>query len=349
MLAAYAIVQACGIPIYLITGSREVRIEGEPTTTEWILLGVIIAIIPLAALTGWLVSRLPHNRIRTATATTVVIVAVVAGVFNAGLQQLPEMAVVVAVVLILTGCGVGSVLGWAIRMTLSHLAMVGTMAVRSLPVVLLIALMFFNTYAWLMAATVSQQRLWLAMLFLVTISEAFVISGTLDQVRPMLRSTATLPRDSDRLVDTPFAAMPDPADSPPLTRTERFNVVFVLVASQLVEILTVALVISAIFFVLGLILLSPPVLAEWTHNGSSDGTLLGVTLPVPQALIHISLFLVALGFMYIGARAVGGGEYRSTFLDPLIDDLRTTLIARNRYRGAVAAAEWDVDVTAVSD
>ena len=43
--------------------------------------------------------------------------------------------------------------------------------------------------------------------------------------------------------------------------------------------------------------------------------------------------------MYISARAVGDGEYRSTFLDPLIDDLHTTLTARNRYRTADAVAD----------
>ena len=42
--------------------------------------------------------------------------------------------------------------------------------------------------------------------------------------------------------------------------------------------------------------------------------------------------------MYISARAVGDGEYRAMFLDPLVDDLHTTLIARNRYRNAAAAA-----------
>lgn len=72
---------------------------------------------------------------------------------------------------------------------------------------------------------------------------------------------------------------------------------------------------------LGLILLSPELLAEWTRNGSSDGTLLGMTIAVPQALMHVTLFLAALTFMYVSARAVGDGEYRSQFLDPLIDDL----------------------------
>lgn len=117
-----------------------------------------------------------------------------------------------------------------------------------------------------------------------------------------------------------------------MTRIERVNVVFVLVASQVLQVLMVAIVTGLIFFVLGLILLSPALLAEWTRNGSSDGYLLGMTLPVPQALIQISMFLGALTFMYISARAVGDGDYRAEFLDPLIQDLRVTLDARDRYR-----------------
>ena len=99
----------------------------------------------------------------------------------------------------------------------------------------------------------------------------------------------------------------------------------------------VAVVTAAIFFVLGLLVLSPEILAAWTTNGSDQGTWFGMTLPVPQPLIHVTMFLAALTFMYVSARAVGDGEYRTQFLDPLIDDLRLTLVARNRYRAAVAA------------
>ena len=49
------------------------------------------------------------------------------------------------------------------------------------------------------------------------------------------------------------------------------------------------------------------------------------------------MFLSALTFMYLAARAVGDKEYRAQFLDPLIDDLRLTLVARDRYRTATAA------------
>jgi hypothetical protein len=37
--------------------------------------------------------------------------------------------------------------------------------------------------------------------------------------------------------------------------------------------------------------------------------------------------------MYVSARAAGDAEYQSQFLDPLVDDLKVTLLARNRYLG----------------
>jgi hypothetical protein len=349
VLAAYATTEGCELAIWVITGDRNVDIVGNPTAVEWGLLAILGAMLPLAAVAGWLVSRLSGSRSRTVVAAIAVAFATMTGTVETGPIHVLRIAVLVALVLLLTASGVGAVFAWAVRMMLSHLAAVGSMAVRALPVVLLTVLVFLNPYVWLMAATISQQRLWLALAFLVAIAAAFVVSGSLERVRPMLRTTTAPPHDCGRLAGTPFADLPDPPVSPRLNRAERLNVVFVLATSQLVQILVVAAVIAAIFFVLGLILLSEPLLAEWTHNkGSTHGTLLMMTVPVPQPLINTCLFLVALAFMYIGARAVGDGEYRSTFLDPLIDDLHTTLIARNRYRGAVAAAR-QVDAAHPSD
>ena len=62
-----------------------------------------------------------------------------------------------------------------------------------------------------------------------------------------------------------------------------------------------------------------------------------MTIPVPQALIQVTMFLAALTFMYVSAKSAGDGEYRKQFLDPLSDDLQLTLVARNRYRAAVPA------------
>ncbi|OBH07930.1 hypothetical protein A5696_21515 [Mycobacterium sp. E2699] len=350
VLAAYATLQACVLPIYLITGGHDVEITGQPTGPELVVLSIIGLALPLMAVFGWLVSRSRSGRIRAGIATIAALVVACVGLTVGGPGELAQEAVVVAAVLTLTGCGVGSVVGWAVRMTLSHLATVGALVVRALPVVLLTALVFFNTYVWIMAKTISGQRLGLAIAFLLSIAVAFVVSATWERARPALGSTmSVLPNDSERLAGTPFADMPDAPDCAPLTRAERLNVVFVLAVSQLAQILVVAVVTATIYLVLGLIVLTPALLNEWTHTYKSTATVLGFTLPVPDSLIHMTLFLGALTFMYISARAAGDAEYRATFLDPLIDDLHATLIARNRYRGAVALSACEVDATSGGD
>jgi len=148
-------------------------------------------------------------------------------------------------------------------------------------------------------------------------------------------ATASAPHDdAARLAGTPFAAIPDPPVNDALTRGERFNVVLVLAAAQITHLLMVAISTAAIYFILGLMVLSPAVLARWTVDGRSDGTVLGMTIPVPQSLIHMTLILAALTFMYVSARSVADDEFKSRFLDPLIEDLHVTLVARNRYRGS---------------
>jgi hypothetical protein len=174
--------------------------------------------------------------------------------------------------------------------------------------------------------------------FLVGIAAAFVVSATAERVKPMLRSSSPAPEDAERLAGTPFETMADPPGRPRLTRAERVNVVFVLAASQLAQIAVVAALTAGIYVLLGLIVLTPALLKEWVHTTDFDATMLGLTVPVPDSLIHLCLFLGALTFMYISARAAGDDDYRSNFVDPLIGDLHATLTARNRYRNRMANA-----------
>lgn len=340
-LAAFAVFMVNSAIVVLVTGKHTINIEGEPTRAEWFILAMIVLVLPIAAAVGWLVSRISTVRGRTIASTVAVAAAIGGGIIGGPSPNvwadLVFEAIVIGVIVVLTASGAGSILGWNARMTLSHLAAAGSLIIRALPVLLLTFLVFFNSPVWLMASIVSRGRLWLALAFLSGIAAAFVGAVTVDRFRPILTAQDPLEGHSGRLAGTPFETMPDPARIQPLRRAERLNVMFVLAASQLAQILVVAAVTSLLFFVLGLILLSPELLAAWTRNGSSDGMLLGMTIPVPQALIQITMFLGALTFMYISARAVGDAEYRTRYLDPLIDDLQLTLTARNRYRAAVSA------------
>ena len=78
---------------------------------------------------------------------------------------------------------------------------------------------------------------------------------------------------------------------------------FVVAASQLGQVLTVALTTGAIFFVLGLILVSP----GWTPGLAAPGAPTGSSghdLADPDALIQTSMLLSAITFMYLSAKAV---------------------------------------------
>lgn len=347
-LAALAVIAANSIVIVAISGQHTVDIAGRPDLAQSFVLGLLALALPAAALGGWLVSKIDSPARRSA-ASTVALLVIGLAVLIGGPGQRPTVnlvvfGVAVGVILVLTATGVGSILGWVGELTLSNLAATAGMFVRALPVVLLTFLVFFNTYVWLMTSLISRGRLWLGMAFLILVAGSFLVSTTLDKVRPLLSGAASLeelgPEDADDLAGSPFAGVADPPTSDPLSVGERANTVFVVAASQLVHVMTVAAMTGTVFFVLGMILVSPAVLDAWTRgNGRPDGELLGMTLPIPDSLIQTTMLLSAITFMYLAAKVVTDTQYRVQFLDPMLADLRTTLLARNRYR----ASQWEHD------
>jgi len=338
-LAGLATIALNSVVIVAISGQHTVDIAGRPDLTESVVLGLLAFAPVLAVLIGWLVSGIESPARRSAVATAALAVIALGGLFG-GPSQRPLanwvlFGVAVALILVLTATGVGSILGWICELTLSNLAATAGMFVRALPVVLLTFLVFFNTYVWLMTSLISRGRLWLGMGFLFLVAGSFLVSITLEKVRPLLAGGEVSAQDDSDLVGTPFAGLPDPTVSEPLSIPERANTVFVVAASQLVHVFTVAAMTGTVFFVLGMILVSPPVLDAWTRgNGRLDGELLGMTLPIPDPLIQTTMLLSAITFMYLAAKVVTDNQYRAQFLEPMIADLRTTLVARNRYRGS---------------
>lgn len=340
-LAALAVLAANSILIVAATGKHTIDIDGTPTRTEWFVLAMVVLVIPAAAAVGWWVSRMTDRRAHGAISAGALTVVALSAVFGGPSTLIYVDAIldilIVAIIFLCTATGIGAILGWAARMTLENLASIGALLVRALPVMLLTVLVFFNGPVWTMAATVSRARLWLALLFLLGIATSFLVSSTRSRVLPILQPDAKRAEDTGELVGTPFESMPDRPRRVELSRAERLNVMFVLALSQVVQVLTVAVATGLLFFMFGLILISPELLGALTNGSPGDGQILGMTLPVPQALIQITLFLTALTFMYLSARAVSDKEYRAQFLDPLIEDLRVTLTARDRYRTATAA------------
>ena len=170
VLAGFAVFMANSALVVAVTGQHTIDIDGHPTRTEWFVLALLVLVLPIAVLVGWWVSRISSIRGRSVAATVAVTIAIAGGILGGPSPQvlvdLIVEVIVIAAILGLTACGTGSILGWAVQMTTSNLAAAGSMVTRALPLLLLTILVFFDSPVWLMAATVSRPRLWLALLFL---------------------------------------------------------------------------------------------------------------------------------------------------------------------------------------
>jgi len=336
-LAAVAVFAVNSIIVVKVSGMHTIDIDGRPNLAEGFVLAMLVLVLPTACVAGWCVAKVDSN-LRRALIADVALAAIALGAVFGGpsarmLANLGIWGSIIGAVLLLTATGIGSILGWAAELTLTNLAYAAGMFVRALPVVLLTFLVFFNTYVWLMTSLISRGRLWAGMSFLFFIAAAFLVSSTMTEVRPLLSAPGAVAGDADRLAATPFADTPDQTYGRGLSLGERLNTVFVVAASQVAHVLTVAIMTGTVFFVLGLILVSPPVLDAWTRGaGSPDGRLLGMTLPIPDSLIQTTMLLTAITFMYLSAKAVTDTQYRAQFLDPILDDLRLTIVALGRYR-----------------
>lgn len=337
-LAGLAVMAANSILIVTISGQHTVDIAGRPDLAQSLVLGLLVLVLPAGAVAGWLVSKV-DSVARRGVISGIAMAIVGLGVLFGGPSQRVGVNVMifgtaVAAIFVLTAMGVGSILGWAAQLALSNLALTAGMFVRALPVVLLTFLVFFNTHVWLMTSLVTRGRLWIGIGFLLVVAGSFLVTTTVDQIRPLL-SGATIPADSPTLSGTPFDRIPDPSHTDRLSIAERLNAVFVVAASQLMHVLAVAMLTGAIFSILGMILVSPEVLDAWTRGtGRSDGEVAGMTLPIPNALIQTTMLLTAITFMYLAAKAVTDSHYRAQFVDPMLDNLKQTLRARARYRAS---------------
>src|SRR6478735_9725056 len=64
-MATFAVFMANSILVVLVTGKHTIDIDGEPTRTEWFVLGLLVLVLPVAATIGILVSRIRSVRTRT--------------------------------------------------------------------------------------------------------------------------------------------------------------------------------------------------------------------------------------------------------------------------------------------
>ena len=181
-------------------------------------------------------------------------------------------------------------------------------------------------------------RLWGSVGFLILLGGLFLRSVVSDEMRELEEeqsdSTAELLRR--RLRGTPLAPyVRDDYDGgvKPLSRPERFNIALVFFLAQAVQIVFFALLVFAFFVVFGTIAVTDELMEAWLMHppDPEGGRLFGVSIPVPNELIQVSIFLAAFSALYFAGAAATDPVYRDKFFDPLVADIRVSLAAREAY------------------
>lgn len=124
----------------------------------------------------------------------------------------------------------------------------------------------------------------------------------------------------------------------PLSVAEQINVVAVIVVSQAIQVVFFTTGLFVFFLALGIVAIPDDVAVLWSSETSCTdgeppcpGTWFGVHVPVPQTIVHVSLFVAVLSGLYFTVSTSVDPMYRERFFDPLIADVAVSLAGRDAY------------------
>jgi hypothetical protein len=94
----------------------------------------------------------------------------------------------------------------------------------------------------------------------------------------------------------------------------------------------------AFFLALGVVAVPDDVAVLWSSEQACPvgeppcpGTWFGIHVPVPQTIVHMSLFVAVLSGLYFTVSTSVDPLYRTRFFDPLVADVAVSLAGRDAY------------------
>jgi hypothetical protein len=237
----------------------------------------------------------------------------------------------------LTYLGIGSIVLWAFRFAWVQFGALGTLMSRALPLLMLTVVVYFTGELWQLSARMTRERLWQTIGFLALVALVFMIVTIRDEVQA-LRDDRSGRRDTAALLDgTPLATETDPARTP-LSLAEQVNVVAVMVVAQAIQVVFFTTGLFVFFLALGTIAIPDDVTVLWSAEQSCPvgqppcaGTWFGIHVPIPQTVVHTSLFVAVLSGLYFTVSTSVDPLYRQRFFDPLVADVAVSLAGRDAY------------------
>ncbi|MGD9513376.1 MAG: hypothetical protein AB7V49_04810, partial [Mycolicibacterium sp.] len=210
---------------------------------------------------------------------------------------------------------------------------------RALPLLMLTVVVYFTGELWQLSARMTRERLWQTIGFLSIVALVFMIATIRDEVGALRQDRSAREDPAALLVGTPLESVrADPATRTPLSMAEQANVVAVMVVAQAIQVVLFTAGLFAFFLALGVIAIPDDVTVVWSGEQACAvgeppcaGTWFGVHIPIPQTVVHTSLFVAVLSGLYFTVSTSVDPLYRQRFFDPLIADVAVSLAGRDAY------------------
>lgn len=251
---------------------------------------------------------------------------------------------ILLVAFVVTSWGLLPMVRWSIGQLRAQIGDIANLTMKSLPILLIFsAFIFLNAEMWQVANDFTLPYFAAVAVLVVFIGSGFVMLS----VRRLTVDLARFERWSDvrrRSADTPVEQMvpgdEDPVpDAPRLHRRAEYNVALLLFASQAIQILLVALVITVFYMLFGLLTVREDTLLQWTTatelTGSVDWasrwSVLGSEMVFTRQLVLVSAFIGLMSGLQFAVQIVTDAAYRAEFADDMTSEIRQALAVRAVY------------------
>jgi hypothetical protein len=231
----------------------------------------------------------------------------------------------------------GTIARWAGGRALGSLGLLVPLATRALPMLLLfITFLFINTEVWQVSDALSPGVLGGSVLFFGLAALFFLVSRLgeeLDEVDDLESTEAVVAACGDTPLQDDARELAAHGErlavDSQVLGLEKANLVLALVIAQAVQVLLLAVAVSAFFVVFGAVAINDTVIESWI--GSEPDALLHQDV-VSVQLLKVAVFLGSFSGLYFTVYAITDATYRQQFFSEILREIERAVGVRAVYR-----------------
>ncbi len=245
----------------------------------------------------------------------------------------------VGIIYAVVSLGVFELAGWSLRHLLENVPQILMLVARTLPLLLiLVVFLLFANELWQVSHEVGVIDLVAIMSLLVIVAGVLVDSQSREEIRLIEERGPTASWD-DLRVGTPAAEVMEiqstsSGNPRPLQRLERLNLLVLMLISQFVQSLFVALMVTLFMLLLGMLAVPASIQEAWVGapvNELIGFTFIGEPRTLSSELLIASALLGGVCGLYFTGLALTDKTYRAEFHGRVIRDVERIMAVRSIY------------------